>query len=212
MAAGEPRAVRQMAFPQVEIEAEAMIEKTVNKLTLSESGSAKRDLAFWLSKPAEERVAAVDFLRRQYHGSRTRDLLALFNKHRVEYLIVGGYALAFHGAPRYTGDMDVWVRPNSANASRIMAALSEFGFGSAGLTAADFEQEKIVVQLGVLPVRVDIMTSLTGVSWEEAYSNREEGKYGDIPVFYIGRKQFITNKKATGRKRDLADLEALGEE
>jgi hypothetical protein len=72
MAAGEPRAVRQMAFPQVEIEAEAMIEKTVNKLTLSESGSAKRDLAFWLSKPAEERVAAVDFLRRQYHGSRTR--------------------------------------------------------------------------------------------------------------------------------------------
>jgi hypothetical protein len=141
-----------------------------------------------------------------------RNLLALFDKHRVEYLIVGGYALAFHGAPRYTGDMDVWVRPNSANASRIMAALSEFGFGSAGLTAADFEQEKIVVQLGVLPVRVDIMTSLTGVSWEEAYSNREEGKYGDIPVFYIGRKQFITNKKATGRKRDLADLEALGEE
>ena len=141
-----------------------------------------------------------------------KDLLALFNKHQVEYLVVGGYALAFHGAPRYTGDMDILVRPNSANASRIMAALSEFGFGSVGLTTADFEQENLVIQLGEPPVRVDIITSLTGVSWEEAYLYRETGKYGDVPVFFIGRKQFITNKKAIGRKRDLADLEALGEE
>jgi hypothetical protein len=77
-----------------------------------------------------------------------RDLLALFNKHQVECLVVGGYALAFHGAPRYTGDMDILVRPNSANASRIMAALSEFGFGSVGLTTADFEKENVVIQLG----------------------------------------------------------------
>jgi hypothetical protein len=141
-----------------------------------------------------------------------RDLLALFNKHQIEYLVVGGYALAFHGAPRYTGDMDLLVGRNSANASRIMAALGEFGFGSVGLTTADFEKENVVIQLGVPPVRVDIITSLTGVSWEEAYLNRETGKYGDVLVFFIGRKQFIFNKKATGRKRDLADLEALGEE
>jgi len=141
-----------------------------------------------------------------------KDLLALFNKHQVEYLVVGGYALAFHGAPRYTGDMDILVRPNSANALRIMAALSEFGFGSVGLTTADFEKESVLIQLGVPPVRVDIITSLTGVLWKEAYRNRETGKYGDVPVFFIGRKQFITNKKAMGRKRDLADLEALGEE
>jgi hypothetical protein len=141
-----------------------------------------------------------------------RDLLELLNKHRVEYMLVGGYALAFHGAPRYTGDMDIFVRVSSQNAVRIMAALNEFGFGSVGLAAEDFQKENRVVQLGVPPVRVDIVTSLTGISWEDAYSNRVQGKYGDITLFYIGRDQFISNKKATGRKRDLADLEALGEE
>jgi hypothetical protein len=141
-----------------------------------------------------------------------RDLLELLNKHQVEFLLVGGYALAFHGAPRYTGDMDIFIHVSSQNAARIMAALKEFGFGSVGLTADDFMKENIIVQLGVPPVRVDIVTSLTGISWEHAYSNREQGKYGDVSVFYIGRNQFISNKKATGRKKDLADLEALGEE
>jgi hypothetical protein len=141
-----------------------------------------------------------------------RDLLELFNKHQVEFMLVGGYALAFHGAPRYTGDMDIFVHISFQNAGRIMAALNEFGFGSVGLTADDFMKENMVVQLGVPPVRVDIVTSLTGISWEDAYSKRVQGKYGDVPVFYIGRDQFILNKKATGRKKDLADLEALGEE
>ncbi|MEW6219622.1 MAG: hypothetical protein AB1634_08845 [Thermodesulfobacteriota bacterium] len=141
-----------------------------------------------------------------------RDLLALFNKHQVEFMLVGGYALAFHGAPRYTGDMDIFVHVSPRNATRIMAALNEFGFGSVGLTAEEFQKENMVVQLGVPPVRVDIVTSLTGISWEEACSSRAQGKYGDVPVFYIGRNQFICNKKATGRKKDLADLEALGEE
>ncbi len=95
---------------------------------------------------------------------------------------------------------------------RIMAALNEFGFGAAGLTTEDFLKENMVVQLGVPPVRVDIVTSLTGISWEEAYSNKVQGKYGNVPVFYIGRQEFISNKKATGRHKDLADLEALGEE
>jgi hypothetical protein len=94
-----------------------------------------------------------------------RDLLELLNKHRVEYMLVGGYALAFHGAPRYTGDMDIFVRVSSQNAVRIMAALNEFGFGSVGLAAEDFQKENRVVQLGVPPVRVDIVTSLTGISW-----------------------------------------------
>ena len=141
-----------------------------------------------------------------------RDLFELLSAHKVEFLIVGAYALAFHGAPRYTGDMDIYVRPDSANAQRIMAALDGFGFSSAGLSAADFETEDKVIQLGFPPVRVDIVTSLTGVSWEEAASGRIEGKYGDVPVYYIGRQQFILNKRALGRKKDLADLEALGED
>jgi len=141
-----------------------------------------------------------------------RDLLVLFNAHRVEYMIVGAYALAFHGAPRYTGDLDIFVKPDEVNARRIMAALEEFGFGSVGLVAADFEAPDRVIQLGVPPVRVDIITSITGVSWEAAFSGRAEGKYGDICVHFIGRTQFILNRRALGRKKDLADLEALGEE
>jgi hypothetical protein len=140
-----------------------------------------------------------------------RDLLELFNKHQVEFMLVEGYALAFHGVPRYTGDMDIFVHASSLNATRIMAALNEFGFGSVGLTIEDFQSENRVIQLGLPPVRVDIVTSLTGISWEEAYSNRVGGKYGGVSVCYIGREQLISNKKATGRQKDLADLEALGE-
>lgn len=140
-----------------------------------------------------------------------KELLVLFNEHKVEYVIVGGYALAFHGAPRYTGDIDILVKAKSANAERILTALDGFGFGDLDLGVADFERPGMVVQLGVAPVRVDIVTSITGVSWDEAYSNRVQGKYGDVPVGYLGRNEFIANKKAVGRQRDLADLEALGE-
>ena len=141
-----------------------------------------------------------------------RELLALFNAHHVEYMIVGGYALAFHGAPRFTGDLDVLVKPDPENAQRILAALETFGFASVGLTPGDFSHPDQVVQLGVPPVRIDLLTSLTGTSWDEAFAGRTAGSYGDVPVYYIGREQFIANKRATGRKRDLADLEALGEE
>jgi len=140
-----------------------------------------------------------------------KELLALFNARNVEYVITGGYALAFHGAPRYTGDLDILVKPDRGNAQRVLDALQAFGFASVGLTVGDFENPGKVLQLGVLPVRVDIMTSLTGVSWEEAFAGRAVGSYGDVPVHYIGRAQFIANKRATGRTRDLADLEALGE-
>jgi hypothetical protein len=93
-----------------------------------------------------------------------------------------------------------------------MQALIEFGFGSVGLTAADFEEEGKVVQLGFPPVRVDILTSITGVSWEQAESGRVKGQFGDVTVHYIGRDEFIANKRALGRKKDLADIEAVGEE
>ncbi len=141
-----------------------------------------------------------------------RDLLELFNKHDVDYLIVGAYALAMHGAPRYTGDLDIMVKPDKANAGRIIEALEEFGFVSDDLSSGDFESDGKVVQLGVPPVRVDIITSLTGVSWGDAYNDKVEGSFGDLQVYFIGRKQFIANKKAIGRKKDLADIEALGGE
>jgi len=135
----------------------------------------------------------------------------LFNTHHVEYLIVGGYALAFHGAPRFTGDLDIFVKPDAVNAQRILTALVAFGFASVGLTSSDFEHSDQVVQLGVPPVRIDLITSITGISWDEAWAGRVTGRYGDIPVHYIGRAQFVANKRATGRTKDVADLEVLGE-
>jgi hypothetical protein len=141
-----------------------------------------------------------------------KELLALFNAHNVDYLIVGAYALAFHGSPRYTGDMDILVRPDPENAQRVLSALDEFGFGSLGLSAGDFASPDKIVQLGVVPVRVDIITSITGLSWEEAAAGREKGNYGDVIAHYIGKRAIIRNKRALGRKKDLADLEALGEE
>jgi hypothetical protein len=141
-----------------------------------------------------------------------RELLELFNKHKVEYLIVGGYALAFHGAPRYTRDIDLFVRPTTENAARILASLDEFGFGSLDLSKNDFTTPGMIVQLGVPPVRIDIITRVSGVSWEKADAGKVPGFYADIPVFFIGRDDFITTKKATGRAKDAADIEALGEQ
>jgi hypothetical protein len=141
-----------------------------------------------------------------------KELLELFNKHKVEYIIVGAYALAYHGVPRFTGDIDIYVHPTPENAQRIFAALDDFGFGSLDLTAEDFQKPGSVVQLGVPPVRIDIITSITGVVWQEADKGKNEGLYGDVPVYFLGREQLVANKRATGRKKDLADLESLGEE
>jgi len=140
-----------------------------------------------------------------------RELLASFNSRRVEYVVVGGYALAFHGSPRFTGDLDLLVEPSSENAAKVLAALQDFGFGSLDLTTEDFSHSDRVVQLGMPPVRIDILTSLSGVTWDEVLAGRVPGRLGDVPVHFIGLAQFVANKRATGRKQDLADLEALGE-
>jgi len=140
-----------------------------------------------------------------------KELLILLNYHKVEYLIAGAYALAFHGLPRFTGDLDILVRPHPENAKRLLQVLEEFGFGSLGLLPEDFTVPEKVIQLGIPPVRIDVLTSLTGVTWEEAFAGRQAGKYDDVSVFYLGRDQFIANKRALGRHKDLADIEALGE-
>ena len=140
-----------------------------------------------------------------------KEFLALLNAKHVEFLIVGGYALAFHGAPRFTGDIDIFVRPTPENAARLLAALNAFGFQFPNLSEQDFVALDQVVQLGVPPVRIDLMTSLSGVSWDEADTSKVSGLYGDVPVYYIGLNDYIVNKKASGRQKDLADIEALGE-
>jgi hypothetical protein len=141
-----------------------------------------------------------------------KEFLALLNAHEVDFMVVGGYALAFHGAPRYTGDIDVFIKPDSNNAQRILKVLEVFGFSSLELSIDDFKKKDSVVQLGLPPVRIDIITSISGVTWEQADASKEPGKYGEVPVFYIGKNQYIANKRATGRAKDIADIEALGEE
>ena len=136
-------------------------------------------------------------------------MLALFNAHSVEYLVVGGYAMAFHGAPRFTGDIDLLIKADNANAKRVLAALNAFGFSSVGLSETDFLSPRNVIQLGVPPIRIDILMSLSGVEWAKAWNNKISGDYGGVPVFFISKSDLIENKKALGRKKDLADIEAL---
>lgn len=140
-----------------------------------------------------------------------KELLECLNERRVEYVIVGAHALAAHGLVRATGDMDVYLRPTPANAERVLAALADFGFASLDLEVSDLVAPERVIQLGVKPLRVDLITSLSAVTWEEADAGKIEGTYGDVTTWYLGREEFIRNKRAAGRPRDLGDLDSLGE-
>ncbi|MCK4513899.1 MAG: hypothetical protein KAU31_01510 [Spirochaetaceae bacterium] len=140
-----------------------------------------------------------------------REFLQLLNDHAVEYVIVGGYALAFHGAPRFTGDMDVLVRPTEENARSLIAALNDFGFSDLSLTEQDFMAVDRVVQLGVPPMRIDLLTSIDGVDFEAAAAGSIRAEIAEITIPFIGREALVKNKRASGRPKDLADLEALGE-
>ena len=123
--------------------------------------------------------------------------------------MVGAHALAFHGRPRYTGDIDLWLRPTPENAARIEQILVEFSFASLGLKAADFLSPERIVQLGIAPNRIDLLTSLTGVAFDEAWNQRVPGELDGIPVAFLSREMLIKNKRATGRIQDAADVEAL---
>lgn len=137
------------------------------------------------------------------------DILKLFNKHKVRYCVVGAYALAFHGFPRYTKDLDVFVGASVENAERIVKALKAFGFEALKLKVADFVKKGNVIQLGYEPLRVDIVTAIDGVSFEELWRKKKTGYYGKARTFFAGKNELIKNKKASGRKQDLADLEIL---
>jgi hypothetical protein len=139
-----------------------------------------------------------------------RAFIESLDSNGVEYLIVGAVALAHHGFPRYTGDLDILIRNSPENAERLETALADFGFAGLGLEAADFVDSSRVIQLGVPPNRIDLLTSITGVSFDEAWDDREEADLGGTRVKLIGRRALIRNKRATGQARDQADLEALG--
>ena len=140
-----------------------------------------------------------------------RDLFAEFNALRVEYLIVGAHALAVHGHVRATRDLDILISPQAANARRVLEALKSFGAPTHDLTVEDLSEPELVFQIGVPPVRIDILTSISGVEFPEAWEARVFTRFGDQEVGVLSREHLVRNKRASGRTQDLADLESLGE-
>ncbi|MBI5286033.1 MAG: hypothetical protein HY878_00385 [Deltaproteobacteria bacterium] len=137
------------------------------------------------------------------------ELLRLFNSHGVKYCIIGAFAVAFYTIPRYTKDMDILVEPARKNGERIMNALKEFGFGRLKLSVNDFVREGRIIQLGYEPVRVDILTSINGCTFEEVWKNKTRGRYGTEKVYFIGLGELIKNKRSTRRKQDKVDIDLL---
>ncbi len=138
-----------------------------------------------------------------------REFIQSLNDSGVRYLIVGGYAVALHGHPRYTRDLDVWVEPSADNAARVVTALDRFGFGSLGLKAADFLVPDQVIQLGYPPNRIDLLTSLSGVDFSRCYASRLDIEVSAVRMSFIDLEHLKQNKRAAGRHQDLADLENL---
>jgi len=140
-----------------------------------------------------------------------RDLLQSFNEHSVEYLIVGGYAVMKYTEPRFTKDLDIWVGSSPENSARLFQALAGFGAPLAhdGVTPETFTQPDVVYQIGVAPVRIDILTRITGVKFSDAWPNRVASTFFGVPVFLISLDDLLANKRAAGRSADLDDLERL---
>jgi hypothetical protein len=140
-----------------------------------------------------------------------KEFVQSLNASRVRYLIVGGYAVAVHGHPRYTKDIDIWIEMSEENAHRLVQALDDFGFGSLGLQPADFLQPDQIVQLGYPPARIDLLTTLVGVDFDTCHASRVDVLIDDVVASFIDLENLKRNKRASGRLQDLADLENLGE-
>lgn len=137
------------------------------------------------------------------------EFLELLNRNRVRYCIIGAYAVGFHGYPRFTKDIDILIEPTTENSRRIIKAIKEFGITSSDLTGRDFVEKNKVIQLGYDPIRIDLLTSLKGFTFQRIWKNKREGKYGNQRVYFMGLKDLIESKRKVGRSLDLIDLEKL---
>lgn len=137
------------------------------------------------------------------------DLLSELNAKGARYLLVGGYALSSYGRPRATGDLDLWIESSPSNAEKVFRALADYGAPLERVTPADFVSPGMIVQIGVAPNRVDILTSLTGLTFEEAWKNRKPTSFADIPLSVISESDFVRNKRSVGRPQDLVDAEEV---
>lgn len=140
-----------------------------------------------------------------------KEFIELLNRNQVKYLVIGGYAVSFHGHPRYTKDIDFWIEMDDANADRTLRALDEFGFGGVGITKTDLLTPDRILQLGFPPQRIDIITTPPGVSFSQCFERRVLGTVDGVEILFIDRENLIVNKTASGRPQDLADVDHLSE-
>jgi predicted nucleotidyltransferase len=138
-----------------------------------------------------------------------REFIELLNSRGVDYVIVGAHSLAYHGRPRYTGDLDILVRPSSENAATLVSVLEDFGFGEGDFSQSDFTKPDKMIQLGRAPNRIDLLTSISGVAIDDAFRTRVSTEMDGLPVFILSKELLIQNKRAVGRSQDIADLETL---
>lgn len=138
-----------------------------------------------------------------------REFVKSLNAHDVRYLVVGGYAVALHGHPRYTKDLDIWIEPTQENAERLLDALNNFGFASLDLKVEDFTSDNQVIQLGYPPSRIDLLTSADGIEFADSYTSKVIVELDGVATNFIDLAHLKANKQSTGRLQDLADLEAL---
>ncbi len=139
-----------------------------------------------------------------------KDILKIFLDSSVEFIIVGGYAVSFHSQPKYTKDLDIWINSTELNSEKVLKALADFGFENPDLTKEDFLKEGNFIQIGYAPVRIDFLTSLEGIDFNEAYKKIKKGKYGNLTnVPYLSLEDLIINKKKSGRDSDLFDIKWL---
>ncbi len=141
-----------------------------------------------------------------------KEFIQLLNDNQVKYLVIGGYAVAVHGHPRYTKDIDIWIEISEENAQKLVTALTQFGFESLGLTSDDFQTPNQIIQLGYPPNRIDLITNPDGIDFQACYDSKIEVILNDVPVKFINLDNLKKNKLASGRLQDLADLEKLQDE
>jgi predicted nucleotidyltransferase len=137
------------------------------------------------------------------------DFIQFLNQYEVDYMIVGGYAMAFHGSPRYTGDLDVWIDISESNAEKMLLVIQAFGFSSLGFKKEDFLKENLINQIGYPPLRIDILTNIDGIDFKEAYTQKQVIEIEDLKANYIGLRDLIQNKKTSGREKDIIDVKTL---
>jgi hypothetical protein len=190
-----------------------MASRQIKKMDLSSQGN---DLEFWMTQSPADRLAALRVLRVRYGRLKRmdiqpdfKDLIALLNQYGVVFLVVGGFAVAHHGYPRFTGDIDFWLKTDPENADRVVKALQEFGFAGPDIASEDFVRPNHVVQLGYPPNRIDLLTGVTGLEFDVCWQSRETVEFEGVTIHFLSLEHLKLNKRLVARKKDEIDLENL---